>query len=368
MSERDPLPVRYEELPASIYTDRRRYDAEMAHVFGRHWLIACPLSDLPTTGGTSLSVAGRSLVITRDGATVRAFGNVCSHRGAELVDGGQAGDRLRCGFHGWTYALDGRLVAVPGRARFGSGFDMGSCGLPVVRAEVWGGFVWVHFGEPTSGVGQWLGAFGREVERYQIADQRVFGSRCDVVDLNWKACLDAFNETYHVPFIHRGTVGRLVAAPRTWFAYDGDHAKAVVPVERSLAEATGRRPGEPEVAVTGKDLLAEQARDHCNYTLFPNVIHNALPTWAILIQFNPVDAGRTELRTWMLADPTDAERRERAFVAQWREFNDVVEEDLAFIGTVARGLRSATTLRFGGEEEKIIRFHRRIAELTGIGP
>jgi phenylpropionate dioxygenase-like ring-hydroxylating dioxygenase large terminal subunit len=368
MSERDPLPVLYEELPPAIYTDPSRFDAEMAHVFGRHWLLACHVADLPATGAASVSVAGRPLVVTRDGEVVRAFDNVCSHRGAELVDGCQSSARLRCGFHGWTYALDGRLLAAPGKSRFGDGFDMGACGLPVVHCEQWGGFVWVHFGEPTEPVGAWLGEFGREIERYRIADQRVFGSRVDTVELNWKASLDAFNETYHVAYIHRETVGRLVTAKHTWFAYDGDHAKAVIPVEQSLAEATGRRSAGAEVEVSGKELLAEQAHDHCNYTLFPNVIHNALPTWAILIQFNPVDAGRTELRTWMVADKTDSERRERAFEAQWQEFNKVLEEDLEFIGVVARGLRAATTLRFGGEEEKIVRFHRRISELTGIQP
>lgn len=368
MSERDPLPVLYEELPASIYSDAVRYQVEIEHVFGGHWLIACHLDDLPGTGAASFSVAGRPIVVTRDGGAVRAFDNVCSHRGAELVDGCQTAERLRCGFHGWTYGLDGRLVAVPGKARFGDGLDMTNCGLPAVRAEIWGGFVWVHFGATAEPVSEWLGAFGVEVERYRIAEQRQFGSRRDVVDLNWKACVDAFNETYHVAYIHRETVGRLVTAKNTWFDYDGDHSKAVIPVERSLAEATGRRAGEAAVVVSGKELLAEQAHDHCNYTFFPNVIHNALPTWAILIQFNPVDPGRTELRTWMVADQTDSERRQLAYEAQWREFNKVVEEDLEFIRVVARGLRAATTLRFGGEEEKIVRFHRRIAELTGIQP
>ena len=354
-----PLPALYHEQPASLYTDPARYDTELAAVFTRHWLLAAPLAAVPDTGAVAVTVAGRDLVVTHDGTAVRAFHNVCSHRGSAVVEGRCEGTRLQCGYHGWTYDLGGRVVAVPGRRRFGDGLDLEACGLPAVAAQRWGGFVWVHLGPADAPVESWLEGWAGELARYRTDDQRVFASRVDQVRLNWKATVDAFNETYHVSFIHPDSVGRYVQGNASWFRYDGPHSRMVIPVRQTLAEAQGRSRDGRSAPATDKDLLPEQAHDHCNYTIFPNVILNLLPTWGIVLQFEPLAVDRTEIRTWMLADQPASDRQELAFDAQWNEFTKTLDQDIHSIEAIGRGMRSPafTTVRFGGAEERLVHFH-----------
>ncbi|MFV0316683.1 MAG: aromatic ring-hydroxylating oxygenase subunit alpha [Microthrixaceae bacterium] len=362
-----PQPVLYRELPASIYTDPARFDQELEDVFGQTWLLATPLGVLPETGGYPVTVGRRSLVITRDGDTVRAFYNVCSHRGSAVIDEPCDAKRLRCAYHGWTYGLDGTLVALPGQARFGDGLDMSACALPAVNCEVWNGFVWVHLGQPEGGVEEALGDFADELARYRCDEQRVMHTRVETVPLNWKAVVDAFNETYHVPFIHRGTVGRLVEAKATWFTYAKANSRMVVPVRESLASAEGRDDARSAPSATGKNLLSEQAEDHCNYMLFPNVILDYLPRWGVVTQYEPIDLRTTELRVWMMTDLPRTPEHEESFERQWAELSKVLSEDVASQGAIGRGINSSAfkTVRLGGEEERLVHFHREVGGLIG---
>ena len=358
----DALPVLYDELPASVYTDPERFRRELDVVFTRSWLLAAPFGSLPDPGAVAVSLAGRDVVITRSGETVRAFHNVCSHRGSAVVGERCDGERLRCPYHGWTYALDGSLAALPGRSRFGFGLDDAACGLPPVAAHVWSGLVWVSLDAAAPSFEAWLGEWAAELARYRTDLQRDFAGRVDVVPLNWKAAVDAFNETYHVSFIHPGSVGRLVNPRAAEFRYGGAHSRGVTPVRQTLAEAQGRRaPGATAASPSppGKDLLPEQAVHHCNYTLFPNTFFNFLPTWGIILQFEPLDVGRTEIRTWMLVDPPASERHEHALELQWTEFSKVLDEDLRSLVAVGRGMRSPAfeKVRLGGEEERLVHFH-----------
>ena len=354
----EELPSLHRELPASIYGDPERYARELERVLRRQWLLAAPLAEVPERGGLAVVAARAPVLVTRDGEIVRAFHNVCTHRGSAVVSDRAAGDRLICPYHGWTYGLDGRVLALPGEKRFGD-LDRGGCGLPEVAARVWSGLVWVNLAERPQPFDEWLGPWRTELERYRMDRQVVLGSRVDRLPLNWKASIDAFNETYHVGFVHPQSVGRLVHAKATRFRYGGLHSRGVIPVRQRLSEAEGRAGRGDGRQRHGKELLPEQAGDHCNYTLFPAVMLNLLATWGIVLRFEPLDVASTELRTWMLADPPRSERHEAALAAQWREFQKVLEEDLEALALVAVGLGSPAfrTIHLGGEEERLIRFH-----------
>jgi phenylpropionate dioxygenase-like ring-hydroxylating dioxygenase large terminal subunit len=357
-------PVLLEEIPAEHYRDPQRFRDEIERVFTRHWLIAARLEDIPKTGALATRTGQRDVLLTRRGDTVRAFHNVCSHRGMTVVPDRMNGSELRCGYHGWTYGLDGALETVPGRRRFAD-LDLSSCGLPQITAQVWGGWVWVRLAGQGDSFDEWLGPWADELLRYRTDRQQTFAQRSDQVSLNWKATVDAFNETYHVAWVHPETVGQLVDGKASWFRYGGHHSRMVIPVRRSLAESQGRREGSrPAQRQLDKDLLDEQRRDHCNYTVFPNVVLNFLPTWGIVLQFEPIAVDRTEIRTTMLTDPPASERQTAAFHAQWGEFSKVLDEDLVSLEYVGRGFRSPafTQVRFGGEEERLVHFHQVVEE------
>lgn len=351
----DERPVLNRSIPATVYTDPARFEDELRDLFPHQWLLAARLDDLPTTGALARTVAGHPIVLTRDGEEVRAFHNVCSHRGSLVVADRAEGDRLRCLYHGWTYGLDGSLGTVPRQSRF-EALDLASCGLPAVAAESWAGWVWVRLadGPPLT---DWLGPWVAELDRYRMEHQQRWGERVDELELNWKAAVDAFNETYHVAFVHPTTVGRLVDGAASSFRYAGPHSRMVIPVRRR--EGAAEPPRGSAGAADVKDLLPEQRRDHCNYTIFPNVVFNLLATWGIVLHFEPVTVSRTRIRTTMLVDPSTSRRRLETYDAQWTEFCKVLDEDLVSLDLVGRGLRSPafTQARFGGEEERLAHFH-----------
>jgi phenylpropionate dioxygenase-like ring-hydroxylating dioxygenase large terminal subunit len=283
----------------------------------------------------------------------------------ERTDGG----RLRCPYHGWTYALDGALTAVPGEELF-AGFQKSSCGLPEVACAVWAGWIWLNFANDPPPLDEWLAGMGDEVENYAPADQVIHARRQNDVALNWKAALDAFNEVYHVPFIHRASVGRLVSPRESDFRYYGVHSRMSVPVRQTLAEADGRRATGPDVARlpsrTGKQLLPEQQDGHVNYLFFPCTIGDLTATWGIWFRFEPLSVQHTRITAEMLTDPPASDRQRASFDRHWAELSKVLDEDYAAMGMIGQGMRSEgfQVARFGGAEERLIRFHEEVQAIV----
>lgn len=357
----EELPRLSVALDANRYTDPTRFSAELGAVFGTQWLHAARLDELPQHGALERTVARRPLALTRRDGEVAAMHNVCAHRGSAVVEGTQYGSRLRCPFHGWTYDLSGNLVAVPGRQRF-TDLDIETCALPGAHVRVWAGSVWVHLGDGHPAFDDWLAPWEAELSRYRMQDQVTFSSRVDEVAVNWKVALDSFNETYHVPFIHSDTVGRLVHGKASTFRYGGSHSRMVIPLRRRPREGDACGHETAVVHPRHKDLLPEQAQNHVNYTLFPNLIANLLANWGILIAFEPVAVDATRLRTLMIADPISGARREKELGARWEEFQAVLEEDLATLSRLSAGNASPAfeTVHLGGEEERLVHFHRMV--------
>lgn len=355
----DERPVLDRSIPAADYTDPARYQRELRDLFPQHWLIAGRVDELPETGALAVTVAGRPLLLTRHGETVRAFHNVCSHRGSLVVADAVQGEHLRCIYHGWSYGLDGALESVPRQSRFAD-LDRSTCGLPPIATESWGGWVWVRLGDGPE-LHDWLGPWADELTRYRPEQQQRWANRVDDLELNWKAAVDAFNETYHVAFVHPQTVGRLVDGAASSFRYAGAHSRMVIPVRRAQDDASEH--GEALPSDAQKDLLSEQRRDHCNYTIFPNTVLNLLNTWGIMIVFEPLDVTRTRLHTTMLVDPPRTERRSQMYDVQWNEFSKVLDEDLVSLDLVGQGMKSPgfAKARFGGEEERLAHFHDTVA-------
>ena len=194
-----------ETLDAALYKGEDRYEAERRHVFARSWLLAAHESQFAKTGDyVALTVAGYPLILIRgEEGTVRGFHNVCRHRAGPLADDGEGAceGALVCRYHGWRYALDGRLA----NARdFGpaEGFDPRSYALFPLRCEIWRGFVFVNMDpdaapllEATAVLGERLS--GWPMETYEFKRRSTHEIRC-----NWKTYVENYLEGYHVPNVH----------------------------------------------------------------------------------------------------------------------------------------------------------------------
>jgi glycine betaine catabolism A len=194
-------------LPRAAYWDAEFFAREQAAIFWDQWFYAGRSEQLQEPGSYRvLDVAGESVILLRDGAQLRAHVNLCRHRGSRLLsDEGVLRGAIRCPYHSWAYALDGRLMAtpfvcdedVPAQARR----------LHQVGAEEWGGFVFVHLsperarGEGSTLAAQ-LGPIPGRLERYPLAQLRIARSIRYEVAANWKVLLENYNECYHCAGVH----------------------------------------------------------------------------------------------------------------------------------------------------------------------
>jgi Rieske 2Fe-2S family protein len=287
-------------LPGRSYTDGAVFAREQEVIFERTWFCAARSGDIAAPGQFSVVQVGRESVIVvrqRDGG-LRAFLNVCRHRGARLCveESGQAKRTIRCPYHSWAYELGGRLAAAPNLVKMAD-IDRDAYGLIGVALAEWLGYVWVcladeppSFDETVTGAAaERLG--GRDViERYQVAGLAL-ARRVDYdVAANWKLIVENFMECYHCATIHPELTSVLPEFASGYAAqyYVGHGAAFSGRAEGFTVDGTGgfgRLPGvEPELD-----------RRYFAITVRPQVFINLVPDHVILHRMFPLAADRTRV-------------------------------------------------------------------------
>ncbi|HEY2444933.1 MAG TPA: SRPBCC family protein [Rhizomicrobium sp.] len=194
-----------ESLPAAHYRDPARYETERHRIFARSWQLAGHESQFAQPGAfLAVTVAGFPLILIRgEEGYIRAFHNVCRHRAGPLAPDGQGvcEGSIVCRYHGWRYALDGRLAAA---RDFGAAedFDVREYGLIGVSCETWRGFVFVNIDRDSPPLSSLIApladrARGMPLETFRQARQSAHEIRC-----NWKTYVENYLEGYHVPVVH----------------------------------------------------------------------------------------------------------------------------------------------------------------------
>ena len=206
----DDLSDRLERaLPREDYLDAAVWDRECARIFGGTWCAVGRAEDVAEAGAyLRAEVGGESVVVTRDaGGGWHGFYNVCRHRGAEIVDPGLPpcgtfGNAIRCPYHSWTYALDGRLRRAPFLGPV-SDADATAFALSPVAVDTWGGYLFVHLDpSPTTTLAEQLGDVPARVARYPLTDVRSGARAVYEVAANWKVLAENYNECYHCGPVH----------------------------------------------------------------------------------------------------------------------------------------------------------------------
>ena len=194
-------------LPGWIYHDPEYFRVEMAKLIRPSWQIVCHASDIAEPGDwRTLDLPGESVIAIRgaDGI-VRAFANVCRHRGSRLLDG-EAGcaKRITCPYHAWTYAADGRLVGVPSREDYPE-LDPASLGLIPVELETWRGFLFVRLESGGPSVAAMMAPYEAEVAPCRFEELRAIGRiTLRPRDVNWKNVADNYSDGLHINVAHPG--------------------------------------------------------------------------------------------------------------------------------------------------------------------
>ncbi|MDO1560466.1 aromatic ring-hydroxylating dioxygenase subunit alpha [Brevundimonas sp. 2R-24] len=274
-------------LPARLYGDPEAYARERVHVFGRAWLFLGHEAEAPEPGDwIAADIAGHRLMAVRgkEGA-VRAFHNVCRHRAGPLVEGerGNCGAELTCRYHGWRYALDGRLRAAVG---FGptEGFDPREFGLMALRLGTWRGLVFVTLDPDAPPLAETV----KPLERLLTAKGLDLPSpalrRSHRIGCDWKVYAENYLESYHIATVHPQMAAELSDAEYL-VRVEGD-----LVVQEAVADLADR--DTPQAGVWG--------------WLWPNLAVNVYRDGAMVERMVPDGPGRTRLDYLFLNDGGEA--------------------------------------------------------------
>ena len=328
--------------PVENYRSEARLEREIA-VLRRFPTPFCPSAALPEAGCyVAREAAGTPIVAVRgrDGV-VRAFRNVCRHRGMRVATGSGCANAFMCGYHGWTYGLDGALKHVPHERGF-PGLDKSAHGLVPVAAEERAGLVFVTQDAPLATL--------EELPELIGPDQTLYASNENVVEANWKIFLEGFLEGYHI----RATHPEIVPALRLRQSDPDRAVRAQQPRHVSLpADQEARRH-------PGGEAPRRRACSHTSITSFPNALVTTLSSHTNLVILEPVTIDKTRFISYTLTNAKGDEalaaaKKDAAFVG-----NTGAAEDRAVVCSIQRGVSSGANdaFTFGHFENALIHFHR----------
>lgn len=366
------------DIPGGRYNDQRFYELEMQHIWRKSWLLAGHVDEVPVPGAFRLwETAGQPVVIVHgDDGVVRAFYNTCSHRGAPVVtDKEGVRPRLTCRYHGWSYGLNGDLIAIRDPEDFRN-LDFSCRGLRSVRCERFGNLIFVNFDDNAPTLLDWLGPIADEWKEFQFDKCRLAARHIWDLDCNWKIAMEANEEVYHVRSIHPKTVLPILDDRRNVNTlYPQGHGRMIAPIPAAMLEARNdpamaRRmnavnTGRPEIETVGE--IARTCTQ--SYGLFPNWVsplnQNALPP----LIFWPNGINKCRLETWTFAaDWGDAPAPD-----SWTENNgekliQVLLEDTEFGNWIQK---SVDSYGFKGvplsyQEARIYHWHQHADRMIGI--
>lgn len=281
-------------LPQHYYTDPRTFQAEMERFYFQSWVAAGRAPEIPAAGDYFLrEIGGESIIVTRgaDG-TIRAFFNVCRHRGTRICTTaeGRFPGSIQCGYHGWTYGLDGRLIGAPHMDQ--PGFCREDFPLHAVQADVWDGHIFVSLDPQRKPLREQLGDLETKFARWKTADLRMAARRCYQVKCNWKLLIVNYNECLHCPILHP-----LLNRMTHYLSGENDQ-----PSGAYIGGSMDLRSGVQTMSVHGQRAraclpgLEGQALDHVlYYTVYPNLFLSLHPDYVMTHTLWPRAVDETEV-------------------------------------------------------------------------
>jgi phenylpropionate dioxygenase-like ring-hydroxylating dioxygenase large terminal subunit len=351
----------------SVYTDPEHLSREQQILFRRHPILMGFASEWPA-GGTFRTddYAGVPILLARGRDNkLRAFLNVCRHRGAKVAQGCGEARVFSCPYHAWTYDLSGRLMGIPDERCFAGVRDRrpSLVGLPLCERY---GLVWVI---PTPGedgatefdIDPWLGGLGPELGAYGFASWAIYYRRVIPETMNWKILVDTFHEGYHIGFLHRESLRSVLHGNVADFQAFGLNHRLTFP-RKKLA----RLRAEPQESW---DLMWNTT---LIYSLFPNTLlmlqGDHVELARIFPRDNRADRAVMELSLHVPRAPTTEEERTHWDKNMQLVLDVVTGEDFPAGRSIQLGLTSGAQAHtiLGRNEPAMIHYHRSLRTALGL--
>ena len=425
LREHAPSTLGSHDVPTDSYLLQEIHDLEVEKMWKKVWQWACREEELPNVGDHVVyDIAHLSVLIVRvragnEPGAIRAFHNVCLHRGTQLrVDGGNV-PYFRCPFHGWTWTLDGSLDWVSCEWDFPAVMeDRSKFALPEVQVGFWGGFVFINFDAECEPLDAYLENIPEHFKHYPLDDRFIAIHVQRVMPANWKVTMGAFIEAYHSVVTHPQILP-FTGDANTQYDIYGRHSRMITPfavasphiggknyeqaeIAKVLARYRGGLPDEADVplpeGMSARAFAAEQARtrigaiagavltdksdsmmvDAIEYFLFPNFMPWAAYGSPIQYRFRPngSDVNSCLMDVVMLMPfagerPPAAKVHKIAVTESWTTapqlggLGAIFDQDTSNLARVQKGLRASAkrTVTLGEYQEARIRhFHRTLDE------
>ncbi len=324
----DEIANRSHSINTRCYLDPKFLQIEREQIFRRSWQFLCHEEKLCQPGSfVTLTLEGQPVVAMRNrGGEIRAYYNVCKHRGHELLKGEGQTKRITCPYHAWTYDLDGALVNAP-RSEYLENFDREKICLNRIQAEVFCHLVFVNLDPDAPALATQSGELADEIMRYapDLA-QLTFSTRLTYrIRANWKAVVDNFLECYHCPVAHKGF-------------------SSMIDMDSYTVETHGIYSSHMAQARSGEnsayDISAATCTDHAVWFLWPNLTLMRYPGRGnfMVWRFYPVGPEDTYEEFdffFETAEPDATEREALKFI------DEVLQpEDIGLVESVQRGMNT----------------------------
>ena len=340
-------------LPAEAYVDPAPLEEEKRKIFGATWQVVGRREQVSKAGDYfTTDLAGEPLLMVRgNDGKLRGFYNVCRHRAGPPAEGCGSRKVFRCGYHGWTYGLDGKLLNAP-EFEGVKNFSADKFGLRPVACEEWNHWVFVNLSAKPEPLTKALRELPRQVQRFKIGETRYSERREYVMECNWKAYIDNYLEGYHLPSVHPGLNRELDYGSYQTRQF-GRHSVQFSPIRGPENAASAER--------RYKSVKGDEVAEY--FWVFPNWMLNCYPDNVSINIILPLGPEKTlAVFEWYFTETLLESETAKSAV----RFSDEIQlEDGKICETVHRNLksRSYSRGRYSVKQEKCVHhFHRLYAQ------
>lgn len=315
---------RAETIPSGWYTNPEIFEFEKDVIFSNYWQLVCHESRLANPGDVfTLEVADNPIIVLRDKACqLRAFYNVCRHRGGPLAVKKGTTSVLQCQYHGWTYLLDGSLRGIPQWDRVDL-FDKKEFGLLPVELQTRDGLIFINLSKQPEDINTFLEGINDRISPIILSDFKFHSEQRYTIDCNWKVYVDNFLEGYHVPIVHP-ELAKLLDYRRYVTETSDWHSLQYSPFKGH----------------TGDNLYGAKDGEAYYYFIFPNIMLNILPGRLQTNTVKPISPCTCEVIFSYYYLGLENEKAQKIIRDDIFYSDKIQQEDIEICKAVQKGLKS----------------------------